>query len=240
MRPFVNSPKMEHQSWARNSRRSRCSVCWRSSRCNRSDLRGTVASQRSQQLTRAAPPVPCALRPALWFRRLVRRWLAAVYTSDRKFRISRRVTVTLCSSPQCDGSSSFAAVRFFHEAAFPRFSTNEALTGSVSFNYSVPLPLYMYNVLSTRSRSLAARPAGRTPTLSSVCLSYPPRVLCCQNPCKMAPSDRHRSLCSAFKAAKDSLHRHVKLGPFRALQKSVPMGSFIAVILLAIADSDAA
>lgn len=146
-----------------------------------------------------------------------------------------------CGSPRVRWfQSSFAAVRFFHEAAFPRFSTNEALTGSVSFNYSVPLPLYMYNVLSTRSRSLAARPAGRTPTLSSVCLSYPPRVLCCQNPCKMAPSDRHRSLCSAFKAAKDSLHRHVKLGPFRALQKSVPMGSFIAVILLAIADSDAA
>ena len=110
------------------------------SRCNRSDLRGTVASQRSQQLTRAAPPVPCALRPTLWFRRLVG-W--------RRFPSN--------SGGSCSSSSSFA--RFFHEAAFPLFSTNKALTGSVSFNYSVPLPLYMYNVLSTRSRSLAARPA---------------------------------------------------------------------------------
>lgn len=129
------------------------------SRCNRSDLRGTVASQRSQQLTRAAPPVPCALRPALWFRRLVRRWLAAVYTSDR---IPAGVFQFL------------RPVRFFHEAAFPRFSTNEALTGSVSFNYSVPLPLYMYNVLSTRSRSLAARPAvGLQHSPLSVCRTPP-------------------------------------------------------------------
>ena len=46
---------------------------------------------------------------------------------------SRRVCgrVALCSS-------SFA--RFFHEAAFPRFSTTKALTGSVSFNYSAPTP----------------------------------------------------------------------------------------------------
>ena len=72
----------------------------------------------------------------------------------------------------CSSSSSFA--RFFHEAAFPLFSTNKALTGSVSFNYSVPLPLYMYNVLSTRSRSLAARPAvGLQHSPLSVCRTPP-------------------------------------------------------------------
>lgn len=112
-------------------------------------------------------------------------------------------------------SSSFA--RFFHEAAFPRFSTNKALTGSVSFNYSVPLPLYTCIILRTRSahgRSPLALPSDSNTLL---CLSVvPPRVLCCQNPCKMASSDRHRSLCSALKAAKDSLHRHVKLGSFRS------------------------
>ena len=134
------------------------------SRCNRSDLRGTVASQRSQQLTRAAPPVPCALRPALWFRRLVRRWLAAVYTSVSRLHDRIPAGVFQFLRP----------VRFFHEAAFPRFSTNEALTGSVSFNYSVPLPLYMYNVLSTRSRSLAARPAvGLQHSPLTVCRTPP-------------------------------------------------------------------
>ena len=125
------------------------------SRCNRSDLRGTVASQRSQQLTRAAPPVPCTLRPALWFRRLVG-W--------RRFPSN--------SGGSCSSSSSFA--RFFHEAAFPLFSTNKALTGSVSFNYSVPLPLYMYNLKYTLTVARRSPCRRRTPTLSSVCLSYPP------------------------------------------------------------------
>jgi len=134
------------------------------SRCNRSDLRGTVASQRSQQLTRAAPPVPCALRPALWFRRLVG-WRR--FTRPRRRIPAGRVCVPV-PSPR------FGPVRFFREAAFPRFSTNKALTGSVSFNYSVPLPLYMYNVLSTRSRSLAARPAvGLQHSPLSVCRTPP-------------------------------------------------------------------
>jgi hypothetical protein len=72
----------------------------------------------------------------------------------------------------CSSSSSFA--RFFHEAAFPLFSTNKALTGSVSFNYSVPLPLYMYNLKYTLTVARRSPCRRRTPTLSSVCLSYPP------------------------------------------------------------------
>jgi len=169
MRPFVNSPKMEHQSWARNSRRSRCSVCWRSSRCNRSDLRGTVASQRSQQLTRAAPPVPCALRPALWFRRLVG-WRR--FTRPRRIPRPPRAGV-ICKTCMC--SSSFARIGSSARQLSPvSLLTRLALTGSVSFNYSVPLPLYMYNVLSTRSRSLAARPAvGLQHSPLSVCRTPP-------------------------------------------------------------------
>ena len=103
-----------------------------------------------------------------------------------------------------------------------------------------PLPLYTLEYTYTESRCVARRslPSDSFSLLSlSVVI---PRVLCCQHACKMVSSDRHRSLCSAFKSAKDSLPRHFKLGSFRALQKSVPMGSFIAVILLAIADSDAA
>ena len=97
----------------------------------------------------------------------------------------------------------------------------------------------LFQLLCAHSRSILLS----TPTRNhgaSLAAPSTPRVLCCQHACKMVSSDRHRSLCSAFKSAKDSLPRHFKLGSFRALQKSVPMGSFIAVILLAIADSDAA
>lgn len=136
------------------------------SRCNRSDLRGTVASQRSQQLTRAAPPVPCALRPALWFRRLVG-WRR--FTRPRRIPAGR-VCVS-CSRIQ----GSFARIGSSARQLSPvSLLTRLALTGSVSFNYSVPLPLYMYNVLSTRSRSLAARPAvGLQHSPLSVCRTPP-------------------------------------------------------------------
>ena len=161
------------------------------------------------------------LRPPPYFRRLVG-W--------RRFPSN--------SGGSCSSSSSFA--RFFHEAAFPLFSTNKALTGSVSFNYSVPLPLYMYNVLSTRSRSLAARPA--------VGLQHSPLSVCRTPPaCSAAKIHArwHRRTVIVVSAAPSRLRRIPSTGTsswgsFRGLQKSVPMGSFIAVILLAIADSDAA
>jgi hypothetical protein len=146
------------------------------SRCNRSDLRGTVASQRSQQLTRAAPPVPCALRPALWFRRLVG-WRRFTRPRVEEFNYSE------FRPGGCVGSSSFASARFGSSArqlSPVSLLTRLALTGSVSFNYSVPLPLYMYNVLSTRSRSVGRSPlALPSDSNTLLCLSVvpPPRAL---------------------------------------------------------------
>jgi len=142
------------------------------SRCNRSDLRGSSLTKvpATHACCASCPlrPPPCAVvsssRSSLVG--------GGLPTSDRKFRIS--VIAAGVFAIQSAWFQFLRPVRFFHEAAFPRFSTNEALTGSVSFNYSVPLPLYMYNVLSTRSRSLAARPAvGLQHSPLSVCRTPP-------------------------------------------------------------------